>query len=244
MALSPLPTTEVVYESKPDAQAFPYREIDKGEPSRSSNEDIELSPLLGAKLPKKVEEPVVSEAQRMNELENMLSEAQNRAAVIEQEAYDKAYAAGEKSGLALGEKRAQQILETMQDIVVQAESELKHLQTQSVTVVLEIAQTVIEHVMGTSDEHIQKALEHSVNKALDQFLLGFNERLELSVNPQDLNMFSRMTKLPEGSKLKGSPDVKEGTCRLISSGQDILIDPKQVIQDSLEHIQDQLVKDG
>ena len=242
MALTPLPTAAMSRDRTKEKSVFPYPEINKSEKGSNVQDEALLSPFLKTKADSKAPVSVVSEEQRMGELENMLSEAQSRAAVIEQEAYDKAYSAGEKSGLALGEKRAEQILETMQSVVEQAELELQSLQQQSVVTVMDIAEAVLEHVMGENDEHIKKVLEHSVHKALDQFVLGFNEGLVLSVNPQDLNMFARMTNLPEGCRLKGVHEVEEGTCQLISAGQDILIDPKVTIQDSLDYVRERLLK--
>jgi len=45
------------------------------------------------------------EPDRMQQLEKMLAEKHDSQAAIERDAYDKAYAAGEKAGLALGRKR-------------------------------------------------------------------------------------------------------------------------------------------
>jgi flagellar assembly protein FliH len=241
MKLSPLPTTPISSQKNAEAPAFPYPKLGSAKGLGTPQDKPVLSPFLSSqKHNDATKKRGDSESQRMNELETMLSEAQSRTAVIEQEAYDKAYAAGEKSGLALGEKRAEQTLEAMEVVLAQAEEELKQLQTCSVEAVVDIAQAVITHVMGDYNEQLEQVLEKSVNQALDQFVVGY-KGLTLSVNPQDLSMFTRMTDLPPESRIRAHQNVEPGTCRLVSADQDILIDPKQAIKDALKHIRDNLL---
>lgn len=244
MKLSPLPTTPITSKKGAGTPAFPYPKLDAGVSLNQQQDAPVLSPFLSSQSNNEsAQQGNNSESQRMDELETMLSEAQNRTAVIEQEAYDKAYAAGEKSGLALGEKRAEQTVEAMQAVLEQAEEEMKQLQTQSVEAVVDIAQAVITHVMGDLNENLEQLLEKSVNQALDQFVVGY-KGLTLSVNPQDLSMFTRMTELPPESRIRAHQDVQAGTCRLVSSDQDILIDPKQMILEAVKHIRERLLNHG
>ncbi|MDX8387006.1 MAG: FliH/SctL family protein [Ghiorsea sp.] len=244
MKLLPLPTTKILSQQPSGASGFPYPKMNAGISLDKQRKTPVLAPLLGGQESNDTaKQSGNAESQRMNELENMLSEAQSRTAVIEQEAYDKAYAAGEKSGLALGEKRAEQTVEAMETVLLHAEEELKQLQQQSIEAVVDIAQAVITHVMGDDDDNLEQMLEKSVKQALNQFVVG-NQGLTLSVNPQELKMFTRMTTLPPESRIRAHQDVQAGTCRLVSVDQDILIDPKQTIDDALKHIRESLVNHG
>ena len=89
-----------------------------------------------------------AEVQRMDQLEKMLQDAQGRAEVVEREAYDKAYAAGEKAGLALGEKRAEQIVEAMEECLKRAENEAALMRQSCVDAVVDISQLVVEQLVG------------------------------------------------------------------------------------------------
>ncbi len=245
MGLSPLPTAVVQNNKEHQTSAFPYPKIDRNLKPEARQGTPALAPLLPqTQNNAQQREAPAEDGGRMRELEKMLSEAQNRASVIEQEAYDKAYAAGEKSGLSLGEKRAEQIIEAMQDILVQAENELALLQNQSVTAVIDIAQSVIEHVMGEQSGHLQRALETSVQQAMEQFMPGHSHGFVLAVHPQDLSAFSRISELPEGAKIRANAEVAQGTCRMIAADQDILIDPKENIMEAVQHVRQRLLNHG
>lgn len=237
MKLSPLPTTAVHKEEQKEKSVFPYINFDQ---RTATQEPPVLTSFLGQNGHKNSEGG--SEKQRMADLENMLNEAQNRAVVIEQEAYDKAYAAGEKSGLALGEKRAEQIIASMGTILQAADQELERLQKQSIDIVLSISQNVVSHVMGDENlNHIQQGLEQSIHKVMDGFLAGSDTHFTLLIHPQDLAMFTRMQDLPEELNIRAHQDVKAGSCRLVSGKQDLLIDPNQAVDDAIAYIRKRLL---
>ena len=256
MALEPLPTAIMPDQSSQGKEPFPYANFTGGaaandipsnsplqpqfEPSSGAQREP-MQPLLKQTAGSDV---VPEEKQRMEELEKMLSEAQSRAAVIEQEAYDKAYAAGEKSGLALGGKRAEQIIESMQLVLQHAEQALLNLQQQSVETIMDITSMVIEHVMGVENIDLGQALETSINQAMTQLLPSAESRVVLLVNPQDLTMFKKMTTLSEKVHFQTGQDIPAGTCRLMTAEQDALIDPKQSLDEALKHVREQLMPHG
>ncbi|MES0371706.1 MAG: hypothetical protein ABUK11_05450, partial [Mariprofundaceae bacterium] len=95
--LEPLPFEKIEGTATPVA-ASPFPALKSGLPNPIgvSAADIVGGTAAGA------------EVQRMDQLEKMLQEAQGRTETVEREAYDKAYNAGEKAGLVLGGKRAEQ----------------------------------------------------------------------------------------------------------------------------------------
>jgi len=175
-----------------------------------------------------------AEELRMQELERMLQEAQGRAELMEREAYDKAYATGEKAGMALGEKRAEQTLESLALFVGQAEEKLKGLEEVCAEAALDIAQAVVQHVLGGMDEQRHAMLFSAVEKAALQFpdLSG----LKLLVHPEDLQVFEGLLDASkfEGWRIKASHEVEVGCCRLLSHQQDIQIDPHAAVQQSID----------
>jgi flagellar biosynthesis/type III secretory pathway protein FliH len=253
MVLEPLPTAMMTEQSAQEKAPFPYADFADVSPANDMPSHATLKPQfepsVGGQLKpmqpllqqEKGSKAVSEEKKRMDELESMLSEAQSRAALIEQEAYDKAYAAGEKSGLVLGEKRAEQIIETMQQVLQHAEQELVNLQQQSVDTVMDITTMVIEHVMGVENLDVAQSLETSINQTLAQVLPSAESRVVLLVHPQDLTMFKKMTTLVDKVHFQTGQDVPTGTCRLMTAEQDALIDPKQSLDEALNHVREQLM---
>lgn len=205
-----------------------------------------LYPVMGESSPALIEvsAPVLpAEEQRMQELERMLQEAQGRAEIMEREAYDKAYAAGEKAGMALGAKRAEQSLEHLDRLLEQAEEQVRNLSDTCNDTVLDIAQTVIEHVLGELGEQRYEMMFAAVQRAALQ--MPSVSDLLLLVNPDDLAVFERLMQHDgiEKWRLRSQGDVPSGCCRLISQQQDIQIDPEQAVKTTLEQLSARLQAD-
>jgi len=219
VALAPLPITE----------------------DKALHQEVSSSPypVLGAVPLAAIETsaPVLAaEEQRMQELERMLQEAQGRAEIMEREAYDKAYAAGEKAGMALGAKRAEQSLEHLDVFLQQAEAQVRSLSDACNDTVLDIAQAVIEHVLGELGEQRYEMMLTAVQRAALE--MPSVSDLLLLVNPDDMRVFERL--MEEGNigqwRLRAQADVPSGCCRLISQQQDIQVDPEQAVKTTLEQL--------
>jgi len=182
---------------------------------------------------------VSEEQRRMQEIDRMLQEAQTRALVMEREAYDKAYATGEKSGMALGSKRAEQTLDQMQTMLKQAELQLRGMEYICREAVLDIAEAVVQQVLGEMSESNHAILLHAVEKAAFQFPDMSN--IVMMVHPDDMNLFESL--LPgtslESWPLRARHDVEEGTCRLMSEKQDVLVNPMAALRTSFELLRQQ-----
>ncbi|MDQ7002752.1 MAG: FliH/SctL family protein [Ghiorsea sp.] len=245
MAFKPLPTVIMTEESKQEKIQFPYPDFSDKSPVNDIANASQFEPQFSEQpLSTPATDTSSEEKKRMDELEKMLGEAQSRTAMIEQEAYDKAYAAGEKSGLALGEKRAEQIIQSMGLVLEQAEQELQALQEQSVDTVMDITTMVVEHVMGGEKIDLGQALEALIKQTLAQFLPSAEPRMVLAVHPQDLEMFKKMTTLTDQAHLQAAQSITPGTCRLMTAEQDALIDPKQSLDQAITHIRQQLMPHG
>jgi len=176
-----------------------------------------------------------SEVQRMDQLEKMLKDAQGRAEIVEREAYDKAYVAGEKAGLTLGEKRAEQIIEAMEECLKRSENEAAAMRQSCVDAVVDISQLVVEQLVGELLEQQKETLFKAAKRAAEQ--LPEVAALKVVVNPDDLQTFERLLQGEQSDwRLYADPSTAAGTCRLVSKHQDAFVDPIQAVADSIRHI--------
>jgi len=209
-------------DSDPQAPQAPYQEASMPAPAEAS------PPVLN------------DEQQRMQELDRMLQEAQSRADIAEREAYDKAYAAGEKSGMALGEKRAEQTLEQIHQVLKQAEMQLASLDYMCREAILDISEAVVRQLLGDMNDQQHDLLKKAVERAGFQFPDISN--LTVLVNPNDMQSFETLlsdTSLSE-SRIRAQQDVDEGSCRLMSNQHDVLVNPNKALRDSFELLRQQL----
>ncbi|MDX8395667.1 MAG: FliH/SctL family protein [Mariprofundaceae bacterium] len=187
--------------------------------------------------------PASAEVQRMQQLEQMLQESQGRAETVEREAYDKAYAAGEKAGLALGEKRAEQILELLQQHLNQAEIQTQQLKDHCVDAVMDITQALTEHLVGEMMQEQRDTLFKAAQRAAEQ--LPDAGKLRLAVHPDDIESFNRLIQEQDSDwKLHVDTNITAGSCRLISEHQDALIHPSEAIIEAVKLIRTQLQNDN
>jgi len=200
---------------------------------------------LGAKHPDPPAEP-----DRMKQLEQMLHEAQGRAEIIEKEAYGKAYLAGEKTGMELGRKRAEQIVSSMERLLRQSENELTQMHAHINEAVLDITEAVIHHVVGEMLNDHPGYLKQMVDQCTRR--LPACGALKLAIAPEDMSIFETLlgnslqenqseenksqeiTLIPDGS-------VRPGACRIVARTNDVLIDPEAAITECMRHIRDELL---
>ncbi len=176
-----------------------------------------------------------SEVQRMDQLEQMLKDAQGRAEIVEREAYDKAYVAGEKAGLALGEKRAEQIVEAMEECLKRAENESAAMRQSCVDAIVDISQLVVEQLVGELLDQQKETLFKAAKRAAEQ--LPEVASLKVAVSPDDLQTFERLMQEERPDwRLYADPSIAAGTCRLVSKHQDAFVNPIQAVADSIRHI--------
>jgi len=219
MSLAPLPLK--VIEGAPSS--FPFGEL-------KTNPAVAVKPL---------------ETDRMKQLEQMLQEAQGRAGTIEKEAYDKAYRAGEKTGIDLGRKRAEQFISSMETLLRRSEDELARMHDHINETVLEIADAVIHHVVGTMMDDHPGYLKQMVEQCVQR--LPAYDTLKLAVAPENMSMIE--TLLENGLQDNASQDirlvpdgsVRPGTCRIMARTNDVLIDPHAAITECMQHIRDKML---
>jgi len=196
------------------------------------------SPLRDLDHPQPVQH---SETDRMRELERMLNDAQSRSQDLERETYDKAYSAGEQAGMDLGRKRAEQMTKNLNGLLLQCEKSAKRLQEQMDEVVLDIADAVIRHIVDTMIEEHPDYIKQMISQATR--FLPMHDSLKLGVSVQDMGMFERLLG-DTPNKLIADDNIAPGTCRIMASDHDILIDPQAAISECMQHIRGKLLQKG
>lgn len=215
--------------SAPGLSPLPLKYIEGG---------ISSSPLPDFGRPQAPSHP---ETDRMRELEQMLNDAQSRSRDIEREAYDKAYAAGEEAGLDLGRKRAEQMTNNLDALLLQCEKSARRLHECMDEAVLDIADAVIRHVVDTMVDEHPDYIKQMIAQATRY--LPETESLTLAVSVQDIGMFERLLG-DTPNKLVADDNISPGTCRIMASDHDTLIDPQAAISECMQHIRGRLLHKG
>lgn len=180
---------------------------------------------------------------RVNELERMLADAQDRMAVLEREAYDKAYAAGEKAGMELGRKRAEQILAAMSEALESTSEQLNDIRSHASEAVIDIASALAEWLIGNLVDEDHARLLTMAEQMADT--LPDSSEFKLAVHPDDLEKFQRLLDGNEHTKsILPDATIGSGSIRIFNKEQDILIDPHAVIADGVERVKKELLANG
>ena len=188
----------------------------------------------------KPESEPVSQVNRLEQLEKMLAEKHAFDANMERQAYDKAYISGEKAGLALGQKRAEQILEKMQQMQEQTEKQLNELRNSMCDAILDISGALAEWVVGEMTVDERARLLAMAEKASRTF--PETEKMAMVVHPGDFSQFEKLLVESDFSpKLLTDKTVNPGCIRIANEEQDILIDPRASIAGAVEQLKKDLL---
>ncbi len=178
---------------------------------------------------------------RMQQLEAMLHEAQGRAEIIEKEAYDKAYLAGEKAGMALGKKRGEQLLAALQESLQDAGDELAEIRHAFADAAMEVAEFVAVQIVGDALNNDRERLWEIARQAAAS--LPDASGLRIAVSPDDYELFKRLLESdPSMATLSSDASIASGSCRIISSQQDMLIDPLGAVRACLDQLRPALMQ--
>lgn len=205
----------------------------------SSWSKFEMEPLDSASLPRQKGEPdftsfhtgeekeaefvpleqCTGNNKQRKEAGDIVKQAQEKAGLLEQEAYEKGFAQGEKDGLDLGEKKAVKVIENLENLF----NEISRLKGNMVTryekeileLIFAIAGKVIHRQIGF-DETVVK---ETVTKAL--YLATDKSKIVLKVSPQDFEYIEsvRPEFFTQYSELKSltvthDPSITRGGCLL------------------------------
>ncbi|ATX78582.1 Flagellar biosynthesis/type III secretory pathway protein FliH [Mariprofundus aestuarium] len=220
-SLDPLALKQV--SRKEEKSPFPYKDFSPSKPQ----EIIERAPEISAE-------------SRIKQLEAMLTEKHSFDANLERESYDKAYLSGEKAGLALGQKRAEQILEKMQQLQEQTQQQLDEIRNTMSEAVIDIGGMLAEWLVGEITADDRARLLTIAKKAARSF--PETDRMVLVVHQDDFSQFERLlTDSDFKIHLLTDNSVKPGCMRVASEAQDILIDPRAPIAEAVAQLKQELL---
>jgi len=111
------------------------------------------------------------------------TDPQDRANLLEQEAYEKGFAQGEKDGFELGEKKAIKIVEKIENILGEMthlrEAILKHHEKDILDLVFAIAEKIVHFQIRSGETVVKDAILNALK------LAGQKSKVVIRVNPED-----------------------------------------------------------
>jgi flagellar assembly protein FliH len=153
------------------------------------------------------------------ETEDDLLGTQENIASIEQEAYEKGFAQGEKDGFELGEKKAVKIIENIENLFNEM-TNLKHdilkqHEREILDLIFAVAEKIIHHEVRSDETVIKNAILNALELAVEKSKIIFN------VNPEDYDYVEKLRPeiFSQNKELKSivvtsDPAVTRGGCFL------------------------------
>jgi flagellar assembly protein FliH len=156
---------------------------------------------------------------KAEQAKDILSRVQEKAALIEQEAYEKGFAQGEKDGLELGEKKGLKVVEAIEvlfnEIGNLKKEILKQYEKGTLELIFAIAKKIIHHQIGTDEEAIRETVLNALHLAAEK------TKIILRVSPEDFDYVERLrpeffTKFKEMKSIivTSDPSITRGGCIL------------------------------
>jgi len=151
--------------------------------------------------------------------EKTLRHAQETAALVEREAYEKGFEQGEKDGRELGEKKAVKVLENIEKLLVEIShirtEILKQCEKEVLEIIFVLGKKIIHHQLESDEEAIKGTLHHAVQLAAEK------NKITLRVSPEDFDYVERLrpeffTKFKElkSMTVTSDPSITRGGCLL------------------------------
>lgn len=151
--------------------------------------------------------------------ENDLLGTQEKISTIEQEAYEKSFAQGEKDGFEFGEKKAIKVSENIENLFNEMASlkhdVLKQYERQIIDLIFAVVEKIVHHEVRSKESVIKNAIFDALKLAVEKSKVVFN------VNPDDYDYVEKLR--PElfnqnkGLKsivVTSDPGVSRGGCYL------------------------------
>ncbi|MDQ6963899.1 MAG: FliH/SctL family protein [Mariprofundales bacterium] len=246
--LQPLPIQKVERDGEPIVHQPFFPPLDKQPPPAAP---AVFTTLLSATKSEPAEEettlpdpstpPPPSETEmRIIQLERMLQEAKAHAEQQESEAYNRAYANGEKAGIALAKERAEATIDQFDRMIQQARQQMLHIQHSTADAIIDIAQMITESLIGELHGEQREWLVNAAAKVAANLPVPPSS-LQLAVNPEDLADIKKIVD-DEQREWQIIPDstLSTGCCRLISQQQDAFIDPLHAVAELVRTIRPEL----
>jgi len=181
---------------------------------------------------------------KIKEAMDILQHAREKAVFIEQEAYEKGFAQGEKDGLELGEKKGIKLIEYIESLLIELSRLKKELPKQYEKEILDltfaIAKKIIHREIATDESAIKDTILNALSFAVEK------SKIILKINPEDLDYVEKLRTLffAEVKDLKSisitsDPSITRGGCFLETPYGDI----DSSVETQLEEVYQSLEKE-
>lgn len=156
---------------------------------------------------------------KRKEAEDILKQAQEKANLLEREAYENGFAQGEKDGIELGEKKVLKVTENIENFFIEMSQLKKEIIKQYEKGILDLIFAIAEKIVHRKIESDEGIVKDIVLKAFE--LASEKSKIMLRVNPEDFDYIERLK--PEFfSKFKelksimvtSDPSITRGGCFL------------------------------
>ena len=122
--------------------------------------------------------------QKRKEADDLLREAREKVAQLEQEAYEKGFAQGERDGFELGEKKAAKVVQNMENLLNKLghvkDEIVRQQEKEIVEVVFAIAEKIVHFLSDSDRTAVRKAVLEGLRAATEK------SSVVIKVNPEDL----------------------------------------------------------
>lgn len=158
--------------------------------------------------------------------DEIIKRAQEKGVLLEQEAYEKGFAQGEKDGLELGNAMAQKIVENIETLLEKISllrvDILEFYEKEILALICAVAEKVIDHEVELNGTVIGKTVIKTISMATEK------RSIRLKVNPEDFDYIDRLRpeifkRFNELTSLEviSNPSVKRGGCFMETTCGDV-----------------------
>ena len=156
---------------------------------------------------------------KRKEGEDILQNAHKKVALLEQEAYEKGFAQGEKDGLELGEKKAVKVIENIENLFIEISNLKREIIRQHEKEILELIFAIVKKILHDHVDINENTLKNIVVNALN--VTAEKGEIVLKVNPEDFDFVEGLkpdffTKFKElkSITITSDPSITKGGCLL------------------------------
>jgi len=204
-------------------------------------EHPDLTSLKSSASPEDCSEALEIVRKTEEEMAALKEETCRQCTLLEQEAYDKGFAAGEKDGIRAGEKKMQDLAEALSAIIESLTGLRGQLVKQYESELLDLVLAVCKKIMYCEVSLDSRVIRETVRHVLEDAPAG--QSITLRLHPKDLEAVEALISSAEVSAtdmnrvtLKSDTSVSRGGCRMETPHGDM----DAVIETRIKHVYDAL----
>ena len=163
---------------------------------------------------------------KKKEADDILQKAREKAVYLEQEAYEKGFAQGEKDGLELGGKKAIKLIENIESILIELKQLKEKIPKEYEKEILDLIFVITKKIIYREVSSNETALKDTILNALH--FAAEKSKVILNVNPEDFNYVEKLrtqlfaeVKDLKSISISSDPSITRGGCFLETSYGDI-----------------------